>query len=101
LTAALLATAAVAAEPIPLGPLNLVPAPYGQAPLDLAANGDNSLAVWADARSTLDLSRQPIFARALFDVRLNAAGTPANPVGRRLRHLVYNAKAAPRADGYL
>src|ERR1043165_4506616 len=101
LALSLIASAAAAVEPLPVGPLPLVPAPYEQTPLDFAANGDSYLALWSDARSTLDLESAIVPAKALFDVSLDAVGTPATPVGRRLLSTAYNAKVAPRGSGYL
>src|ERR1043165_1191582 len=92
LALSLIAAAAAAVEPLPLGPLPLVPAPYAQTPLDFAANGDSYLALWSDARSTLDLESAIVPAKALFAVSLDAVGTPATPVGRRLLSTAYNAK---------
>jgi|GEM_PF-3283448 len=101
LALSLIASAAAAVELPPLGPLTLVPAPYAQTPLDFASNGDGYLALWSDARSTLDLDSASVRAQALFDVRLDAVGTPATPVGRRLLPTAYSAKIAPRGSGYL
>ena len=96
----LLLSTTAAADPVPLGPPSLVPAPYAQTPVALAANGNGYAAIWSDTRSTIELPRMLQFP-AFYVAALDANGVPADPRGHRIDNAAYGVAIVANGSGYL